>query len=165
MATLAVVLIVVTTVLRERLGLSYEWWRRLHLFMAVGAVVAILIHLLDVSGYAQAAPMRYLLFLYAGAFGAITLNYRVIGPVKMRRRPWEITDNRDEGASTRTLRVRPTGHDGFNFEPGQFAWLVTGATPLVVATASAVDLLVSRACGRPQLGIFDLCPRCGCCSR
>jgi predicted ferric reductase len=27
------------------------------------------------------------------------------------------------------LRIRPIGHDGFTFEPGQFAWLVTGTTP------------------------------------
>jgi predicted ferric reductase len=47
----------------------------------------------------------------------------------MGRRPWEVVENRDDGASTRTLRVRPIGHDGFAFEPGQFAWLVTGASP------------------------------------
>jgi len=128
-ATVALVVIVLTTVFRRRLGFSYEWWQRLHLSMAVGAVVAILIHVLEVGGYARAAPVRYLLWLYAGVFGSIVFTYRVIRPWRMRGRPWEVTQNRDEGASTRSLRLRPVDHGGFDFEPGQFAWLVTGATP------------------------------------
>ena len=128
-AALAVVVIVLTTVFRRRLGVSYEWWQRLHLSIAVAAAVAILIHVLAVGGYARAVPMRYLLWLYAGMFGSIVANYRVIRPLRMRGRPWEIVQNRDEGASTRTLRLRPVDHEGFDFEPGQFAWLVTGPTP------------------------------------
>jgi predicted ferric reductase len=38
--------------------------------------------------------------------------------------------NDDIGGSTRMLCVKPDGHDGFTFEPGQFAWLVTGRTTL-----------------------------------
>ncbi len=31
--------------------------------------------------------------------------------------------------ATRTLVLRPVGHPGFSFEPGQFAWLNMGRTP------------------------------------
>jgi predicted ferric reductase len=44
----------------------------------------------------------------------------------MRSRPWQVVDNRDEGAGVRTLVLRPVGHRGFEFDPGQFAWLATG---------------------------------------
>jgi predicted ferric reductase len=127
--TFAIVLLVVTTVSRRRLALSYEWWQRLHLWLAVVAAAAILAHVLRVRGYAPSAGLRYLLFCYVVVFGLTVAYYRVGRPLRMRRQPWTITENRHESGSTRTLRVRPVGHDGFDFEPGQFAWLVTGRTP------------------------------------
>ena len=128
-SSVAILVITLTTVFRKQLRLSYEQWQWLHLAMAIVAVGASLVHALEVGGYSRVATMRSVFLLYAGLFGSIMLNYRILGPLRMRRRPWEIVENRDEGASTRTVRVRPLGHDGFNFEPGQFAWLVTGTTP------------------------------------
>ena len=128
-AAAATVLITVTTVFRKQLRLSYEQWQWLHVAMAVTAVGAGLAHAIEVNGYSRVAAMRSIYVLYAGAFGSLMLNYRLLRPLKMRRRPWEVVENRDEGASTRTLRVRPVGHEGFRFEPGQFAWLVTGTSP------------------------------------
>jgi ferredoxin-NADP reductase len=42
-----------------------------------------------------------------------------------RRRSWEVVENRDEGASTRTLVLRAVGHAGLRFAPGQFVWIAT----------------------------------------
>ena len=58
------------------------------------------------------------------------LRYRVIRPLVLWRRPWEVVENRDVGGSTRLLTVRPVGHSGFDFEAGQFSWLITGSSPL-----------------------------------
>jgi predicted ferric reductase len=60
----------------------------------------------------------------------LLLRYRLMRPLMLWRRPWELIENRDAGGSTRLLRVRPVGHAGFAFEPGQFAWLMTGSSPL-----------------------------------
>lgn len=128
-ATLAILVIAGTTVFRKRLGLSYEWWQRLHYAFAMAAAVALPVHAVAVDGYTRAAPMRYLLVLYAGVFGATALYYRLLRPLGLQRRPWEVIGNRDEGADTRTVVVRPAGHDGFSFEPGQFAYLITGSSP------------------------------------
>jgi hypothetical protein len=56
--------------------------------MAIVAIGASLTHAISVDGYSRVLAMRYLLlFLYTGAFVSIMLNYRVIGPLNMRRRP------------------------------------------------------------------------------
>jgi predicted ferric reductase len=128
-ATLAILLLVLTTVFRRRLGLSYEWWQRLHLALGVSAAAAMLVHVLAAGGYAQAPALRNLLVLYAAVFGSTAVHYRLVRPWRMARRPWTLTANRDEGGQTRTLTVRPDGHAGVAFEPGQFAWLVTGRSP------------------------------------
>lgn len=128
-ATLAIAVIALTTLLRRQLSLKYEWWQRIHLTMAIIAAAMIVLHMLSAGGYARSGPMRLLIVLYAVVLGSTVVNYRLLRPMLMRRRTWEVTENRGEGADTRTLRVRPIGHQGFPFEPGQFAWLVSGSTP------------------------------------
>lgn len=126
----ALVLLVVTTVFRRRLRLAYEAWQLLHLALATLAGVAMLVHVLAVNGYTRTVPVRFTMLAYAAAFGIVTLQYRLLRPLRLRQQPWEVTANLDAGGSTRLLRVRPVGHAGFLFDPGQFAWLVTGRTPL-----------------------------------
>jgi predicted ferric reductase len=50
-------------------------------------------------------------------------------PLRSWRRPWEVARNVKERGNSQTLVLRPVGHDGFAFEPGQFAWLNLGKTP------------------------------------
>jgi predicted ferric reductase len=126
----ALVALVITTLRRTRLGLSHEAWRLCHLGFAVVAGIAMVVHVLVVNGYSSAWPVRATVLGYAVAFGLITLHYRWLRPLSLARRPWELVANRDAGGSTRLLQLRPVGHAGFAFEPGQFAWLITGRTAL-----------------------------------
>ena len=126
----ATVFIVVTSVFRRRLRLGYEAWQTLHLLFAVILTAAMVVHILEARGYAAEPGMRALLFAYSGLALLLLLRYRLVRPVMLWRRPWELIENRDAGGSTRLLRVRPVGHSGFDFEPGQFAWLITGSSPL-----------------------------------
>src|SRR5687768_10836505 len=103
----AIVALVVTTVVRQRLRLSYETWRSLHLVLSVIAVVAMLMHVLAVSGYSGSGPMRAVLVGYVAVFGGMLITYRLVRPFRMRRRPWVVIENVERGASTRTVRVRP----------------------------------------------------------
>jgi len=126
----ALVFLVATTVIRRRLHLSYERWQRLHLALAMLTGLAMLVHALAVSGYSSAAPVQFALLTYAGASGLVTLHYRLVRPFRLGQRPWEVVTNVDAGGSTRLVRVRPIGHPGLRYEPGQFAWLITGRTPI-----------------------------------
>ena len=127
-AVWALVAIVVTSVFRRGLRMSYELWRVVHLLLSIAAVVAILLHIVAVSGYTSVLAMQVLLALYGVACGSVLVAYRFIRPLWLRRRSWTVVANDDEGAGVRALRVRPDRH-GFSFDPGQFAWLITGRSP------------------------------------
>lgn len=122
----ALAALIVTTVWRSGLRLSYEAWRSLHLGLALIASTAVAAHLLAVHGYARAGMLRLFLAILFGGAVAATLEYRVVRPWRLGYRPWAIVSNKDEGASIRTLRLQPAGHTRFRFAPGQFAWLITG---------------------------------------
>jgi predicted ferric reductase len=130
-ALLGVLGIVVSSVLRRRLGLRYELWQGVHVLGAVLVVAAMLGHALAAGAYTSAPAVRGVLVLFAGLFLALLVRYRLVRPLQLWRKPWEVVANRDEGGDTRTLVLRPVGHAGLAFEPGQFAWLITGRTPLL----------------------------------
>jgi len=128
-ALAAVVLIVVTSLLRRSLDMSYEAWQAVHLLGASVAVVAGAAHILGVAGYAGTAPVRWTIGAYVALFVALLVRYRLIRPLRLRARPWSVASNRSIGGDTRLLRLRPDGHAGLTFAAGQFAWLLTGRTP------------------------------------
>jgi predicted ferric reductase len=66
---------------------------------------------------------------YLALFLGVFLRYRLVRPLELWRRPWEVLENRAELGGARTIRVRPVGHPGFSFLPGQFAWVNLGRTP------------------------------------
>lgn len=116
-AVWALVALVVTSVFRRGLRMSYEVWRVVHLLLGIAAVVAILLHIVAVSGYTSILTMQVLLFLYGVAFGSVLVAYRFIRPLWLHRRSWTVVANADQGAGVRALRVRPDRR-GFSFDPG-----------------------------------------------
>ncbi|CAN5645341.1 hypothetical protein BH23ACI1_BH23ACI1_20840 [soil metagenome] len=88
----------------------------------------------------------------------LLLRYRLMRPLMLWRRPWELVENLDAGGSTRLLRMRPVGHAGFAFEPGQFSWLMPGSNPLWSAQhpLSMVSSAERPADGTIEFGIKAL---------
>lgn len=154
----AALLLVATSLGRRRLRLGYEAWRHLHALLALLLLAASLVHLFTARG---APPPRALALVVAGyaiGFVALLLRFRVARPLALARRPWTLVAMRDEGGDTRTLVLRPEGHAGFTFAPGQFAWLATGRHPLwseqhPVTIASSAE---RRADGTLELAIKAL---------
>lgn len=142
-----VMFVAVTSLARRRLRLQYEAWQIGHLLGAVLVVSLGLWHAFRVGGYTGAVPVRYLLVGYAAIGGAVLLQYRVLRPLRLARRPWVVTANRPIGGSTRLLRLEPVGHDGLRFQPGQFAWLATGRRLLWSAQH---PLSIASSAGEPS---------------
>jgi predicted ferric reductase len=117
--------LVAVSVGRRRLGVGYEWWQASHRILAALILATALAHVHAVGRYAAAWPVAVVVAGYAGLFLALGLRQWIFRPLWLRRRPWELIENRMENGSTRTLVVRPLGHRGFRFAPGQFAWLST----------------------------------------
>jgi predicted ferric reductase len=123
-AAWALLALMLSTLARRALHLSYESWLLLHRWLALALVLAAGVH---AHGLAAApTPLLRALLLGYGALVLAALGWvRLWKPLSQARRPWEITDNRAERGRARTLVLRPLGHPGFAFAPGQFCWLRT----------------------------------------
>ncbi len=120
--------LVVLALTRRRLGISHEAWQRLHLGLAVAVIAGALVHFLPGLQARGDTLLALLLVSYAAMFLLLLLDYRLLRPWRLARRAWRLLENRDEGASTRTLVLEPVGHMGLDFQPGQFAWINTSGS-------------------------------------
>jgi predicted ferric reductase len=132
-ATAALLLLVATSLWRISLGLSYEWWRVWHGVFSIGIMVVGAAHIVQV-GYYVAEPWKQALFVGLSAVAVgLLLNTRLVRPWRMRRRPYRVVEVREEiryeDDVAWTLALRPDGHRGMRFRPGQFAWITLQETP------------------------------------
>ncbi|MGF1567752.1 MAG: ferric reductase-like transmembrane domain-containing protein [Nodosilinea sp.] len=129
-ATLAFFIMVVTTIWRRPLKIPYELWRALHSVLAVVAVGFGFGHAVGVGNYLS---LFWKMMLWSG-MGLIALwlilYVRLIKPWLMTQKPYLVEEVIPQRGNVWTLALRPQGHDGFAFEPGQFAWLTLGVHPI-----------------------------------
>ena len=128
-AAACALVVVVTSLLRRRLGTPYEAWQVMHGVLAVAAVGTATWHAARVGRLAEFPAMRVVGIAYVVIFVGVFVRYRLVRPMRLLRRPWEVVSNTPELGDARTVVVRPVGHPGFAFEPGQFAWINLGRTP------------------------------------
>ncbi|QMS88243.1 ferric reductase-like transmembrane domain-containing protein [Nostoc edaphicum CCNP1411] len=129
LATLALIALVITSVWRQQLKIPYEPWRTLHGILAVLAVGLGLGHAIGVGNYLG-------LFWKAVLWTAIALTaiwlliyVRLVKPWLMLKKPYLVEEVRPESGNVWTLALRPIGHKGFCFQPGQFAWITLEISP------------------------------------
>ncbi len=125
----ALLLLILLSLGRKLLHLSYEWWQWTHALLAAVAVGGGLYHIYGIANYTGTSSMRALWAVYAASLGILFLRYRVFIPLAKWRKPWEVVRNIRELGKAQTLVLRPLGHEGVTFAPGQFAWIMTGRTP------------------------------------
>lgn len=128
-AALCAIAIVATSLLRKRLRTPYEAWQVVHGVLAVAAVVVATWHASRVGRLAGNPAMRVVALGYVVLFVGVFVRYRLLRPLQLLRKPWEVVSNVPELGDARTIRLRPAGHPGFSFEPGQFAWINLGTSP------------------------------------
>lgn len=123
-------LVVGLSVYRRLMRMSYELWHFTHGILSVVLIGFAAAHILGIGRFAQLPVMRALLIIYLLFFVGMFLSYRLLRPLSLRSKPWEVVENRAEHGQSHTMVLRPVGHDGFRFEPGQFAWIGFGRSPL-----------------------------------
>jgi len=129
---LALAALITASLFRRRLGIGYETWRRWHGILAVIAVVAALIHIELVSHYIETPWKRMLWTGYSVFWAGLLLQVRLVRPWSQLRRPYVVEEVRRERGSAWTVQVRPDGHKGLSFQPGQFAWLTAWTSPFSI---------------------------------
>jgi predicted ferric reductase len=129
-SVVALVLVIGTSLWRERLRLRYEVWRVVHGVLAVVVVVTALLHIELVGHYVSGPWRRSLWAVMSLSVVALLVWVRVVKPFMILRRPWVVERVVPREGEASSLELRPDGHDGMRFQPGQFAWITVGRSPL-----------------------------------
>lgn len=129
LGTLSFIALVVTTIWRKSLRIPYEPWRTSHTILSVLAVGLGLGHALGVGNY-LGLFWKGLLWTAIALIALWLIVYvRLVKPWMMMRKPYLVEDVIAQRGNVWTLALRPWRHEGFCFEPGQFAWLTLDITP------------------------------------
>ena len=153
----SLVALVVLALWRTKLKISYETWHLSHIVLAVVAIAAGLLHMVGFGRY-LVDPWKRALWIGLAIFWIGLLLYvRIVKPLFMLRRPYRIAEVRKERGDTWTLVMRPDGHPGFRFSPGQFGWLTLWGSPFKI-TGHPFSFSSSAAVtdGRVEMSIRNL---------
>lgn len=129
LSTLALLTIAVTSIWRKRLKISYEPWRTLHGVLAVCALTFGLLHALGVSYYLSLFWKSVLWTALALIALWLLVYVRLVKPWLLLKKPYLIEKVIQERGQVWTMVLRPCGHDGMTFQPGQFAWITVDISP------------------------------------
>jgi predicted ferric reductase len=120
---LLLLLLILLSVWRRRLKMPYELWQLSHGVLALAVVISALAHI-DGVGYYTRGVLRQAIFDLMAATLVTTLVWaRIVSPFVRLRRPWRVVRLQPERALSTTVEIEAEGHDGFEFKPGQFAWV------------------------------------------
>lgn len=128
-AVLALLGLIAFSVWRKKLKIDYYRWRIWHGLLSILAVGMALVHV-EMAGYYINTPVKRLLWIiYAVFWVGLLLYTRLVKPFLLMRRHYRVADVVQERGDAWTLEVKPAGHKGILFHPGQFAWINLRSSP------------------------------------
>ncbi len=127
--TIALVVLMVTTLWREQVRLNYEWWRLVHGLLALSIVFTGVVHGIQVGHYLDPLWKKALWAGWVFAAMYLVLHSRIVRPHRLRRFPYRITAVEPRRGAVTLLTLAPDGHPGMEYEAGQFAWITIGDSP------------------------------------
>jgi predicted ferric reductase len=128
----AMAALMVSSLWRKPLRIHYDAWRIAHVLLAIVALLLGVAHIAGVAHYSDTPWKAWLWQGIALSCVAVVIRVRLVKPLQLLRRPWTVTRVAEERGSTWTLVLRPEGHGGFRFLPGQFAWLTLRSSPFAM---------------------------------
>jgi predicted ferric reductase len=153
----SLIVLVVTALWRAKLKISYETWHLTHIVLAVVAVTGGLLHMVGWSFYLSDPWKRALWIGLTILWIGLLLYVRIVKPLFMLRRPYRVSEVRKELGDTSTLVMRPEGHPGFRFSPGQFGWLTLWGGPFkITGHPFSFSSSAEAADGRVEMSIRNL---------
>jgi predicted ferric reductase len=130
-ASVAMLVLVATSVWRRRVFRRYEAWRAVHIALAMTAVVLTGLHVWWLRHLEMQPRFRWWFLTMAAIVVGASLRRWVWRPLRAWRKPYVVAAVRRESPTVSTLVLRPSGHRGMRrFRPGQFAWIRLGSTPM-----------------------------------
>jgi predicted ferric reductase len=157
LSTYSLIALVVMALWRAKLNISYETWHLTHIVLAAVAVTAGLLHMVGWGSYLT-DPWKRALWIGLTIFWIGLLLYvRIVKPLFMLRRPYRVSEVREERGDTSTLVMHPDGHPGSRFSPGQFGWLTLWGSPFkITGHRFSFSSSVEVTDGRVEMSIRNL---------
>ena len=154
-AVVGLVVLAVTSIWREKLGINYERWRGLHTILGILILITAQIHI-SLAGLYINTLWKQVLWIGSSAILLSLITYlRLIKPALQKRRPWRVVGVRKEGGESVNVDIEAVGHKGIKFHPGQFAWIKIGESytleehPYSIASSA-------ETCDRLSFGVKNL---------
>jgi predicted ferric reductase len=128
-ATISLVLLALTALLRRRLRLTYQLWRIVHVLLATTAVAGSALHVILLQNLIHEDGMRTWFTALTGALIVVLVLRWFLRPLLARRAAFRVREVRRESDAVSTLVLESSGRrQGLRggtlaFAPGQFAWL------------------------------------------
>jgi len=132
-AVLLLVALIVVSLWRKPFKIEYTTWRIWHGILAIAVVSLAMAHIVLAAHYVN-TPWKRVFWAGYGLFWIGLLVWvRLIKPIVLLRRPYAVEQVIEERGNSWTLVVKPVGHAGMSFMPGQFAWLTAWKSPFADA--------------------------------
>jgi predicted ferric reductase len=131
----ALTLLMITSMWRRALRISYPVWHVLHSALGVLTVLAAFGHAFGVDYYFSEPWVRLAWILYALAFLWLAVWVRLVKPLHLWRQRFQVVEVVPEPGGSTTVALEPRSrHAGqhFGFRAGQFAWILHGRTPFTL---------------------------------
>ena len=128
-AILLLIGVVWMAVYRQKLKIPYWFWKLWHGIIASVMIPLALYHIFTGGNYIDLPWKRALWIIYSVLFTLTVIYTRVIYPLRLIKNPYRIKQVKQERGGVWTITMEPVKHKGFQFMPGQFAWITAWKTP------------------------------------
>ncbi|WP_333834290.1 ferredoxin reductase family protein [Rubrimonas sp.] len=126
-ALAALALLVLTSMLRERLPMKYEVWRASHVVLAIAAVAGGLHHALVAGRFSALGPALFFWWAMAAALTAVMATLYGWRWWRLHARPWRLRSVEKLADRMWELDIQPApGTPDLPYHAGQFVWMTEG---------------------------------------
>jgi predicted ferric reductase len=118
------------SVYSNRVGLTFEQWRRIHYVLAPLIIVLVFVHSLEAGDDLKLAQVQVLWVILLAAAAAAYIYHKIIVPARLRRSPYRVVDVQPEAPKVWTVKLAPPeGEALYAYQPGQFHFITFNRGP------------------------------------
>jgi len=132
-STVALALLVGSSVWRGRLQIPYALWRAVHIALGAAALLLAAVHTVGVHGYLTHGWAAVWLAVFVSGSVTALVELRILKPRRLALDAYVVQAVVPEAGGATTIRLQAKGHTGRSFRPGQFAWLKLADDPTSLA--------------------------------
>jgi predicted ferric reductase len=119
----SILLLTAMSIFRKKWKISYETWRVTHGLLAISALGFGLLHAIKIDRYLNLFWKGFIWDVFALYVALHLIHARIIRPLLILKKPWEIIKIKEEKGNAWTVTLRAISHKGICFQAGQYAYL------------------------------------------